>query len=77
MQRGEIQINVGDIIGKRLGKLEVILYAGMRYDDTKGGLRLRHYYLCKCDCGQKYLVQRGPLKNDLVHSCGCSNYKRR
>lgn len=69
--RGKILINVNDIIGKRLDKLEVIHYMGYGYTQTKGGLRLRHYYVCKCDCGKYIIAQRGPLKNDLYHSCGC------
>ena len=30
-QKGKVLINVNDIIGKRLGKLEVIGYAGHHY----------------------------------------------
>jgi len=36
VKRGKVLINVNDIIGKRLGKLEVISYAG-----NKGGRRGR------------------------------------
>ena len=71
MKTGKILINVEDIIGKRLGKLEVIKYVGCRYDMTAGGKRLRHYYVCKCDCGMINVVQRGQLVSEIVHSCGC------
>ena len=71
MRRGQILINVNDIIGKRLGKLEVIRYYGYMYSETKGGSKVRHFYLCKCDCGKFNYIQRGPLKNNIVHSCGC------
>ena len=71
MKRGKILINVNDIIGKRLGKLEVVKYAGFYYACTKGGYKMRHFYICKCECGNSHLVQRGPLKNDKIHSCGC------
>lgn len=71
LKRGNLLINVNDIIGKRLGKLEVISYACSKYDDTHGGERIRHYYECKCDCGNVKLIQRGQLKNEIVHSCGC------
>ena len=74
--KGKILINVKDIIGKRLGKLEVIAYAGHHYTMTKGGERMRHYYVCKCDCGRRVMIQRGPLKNDLFHSCGCERGNR-
>lgn len=71
MKKGKILINVNDIIGKRLDKLKVICYAGCNYSLTQGGPKLRHYYLCQCECGKTIIVQRGPLKNDLAHSCGC------
>ena len=68
--RGQTVINVNDIIGKHLGKLQVISYHGYSYSITHGGEKLRHYYLCQCECGRMHLVQRGPLKNDHIHSCG-------
>lgn len=71
MKNTKILINVEDIIGKRLGKLTVVQYLGYRYSMTAGGQRLRHYYVCKCDCGMINIVQRGPLLNEIVHSCGC------
>lgn len=77
MKRGKILINVNDIIGKRLGKLGVISYAGYYYVQTKGGERLRHFYICECACGNMHIVQRGPLLNDIVHSCGCGRRVRR
>lgn len=72
MKRGKTLINVNDIIGKRLGKLRVVCYANSKYDITLGGARKRHFYICECDCGRHKFVQRGPLLNDIVHSCGCS-----
>ncbi len=75
MKKGKILINVNDIIGKRLDKLEVICYVGHRYSMTKGGARMRHYYACQCECGKMAIMQRGPLKNDLFHSCGCAKHK--
>lgn len=77
MKKGEISINVNDIIGKRLGKLEVISYYGCSYSMTRGGDKLRHFYVCKCDCGNINFVQRGPLLNDKVHSCGCLKQKKK
>ena len=69
--KGKIRINVNDVIGKCLGKLEVIEYAGCKYSDTKGGLRMRHYYKCECSCGRTTIIRRASLKNELVQSCGC------
>lgn len=76
MKLGKVLINVNDIIGKRLGKLEVICYVGYKYSKTKGGERKRHYYVCKCECGNFTIIQRGPLKNEIVHSCGCLRRKK-
>ena len=76
-KRGKVLINVNDIIGKCLGKLEVISYAGHRYDATLGGDKMRHYYLVKCDCGTTKKLQRGQLTSEIVHSCGCGRRGRR
>ena len=75
-KRGNVLINVNDIIGKRLGKLEVISYVGHYYDATLGGDRMRHYYRVHCDCGTIKIVQRGQLTSEIVHSCGCGRRGR-
>lgn len=77
MKKGKILINVNDIIGKRSDKLEVVEYAGYYYALTKGGHKLRHFYICECECGNTKIVQRGPLKNEITHSCGCGRRGRR
>lgn len=71
MKKGKILINVNDIIGKRLGKLKVISYAGNKYDSTHGGSKMRHYYVVECECGTIKQVRRGQLTSEIVHSCGC------
>ena len=76
-RKGKVLINVNDIIGKRLGKLEVISYVGYRYDETLGGDRMRHYYRVHCECGTTKIVQRGQITSDNVHSCGCGRRGRR
>lgn len=76
IKRGKVLINVDDVIGKRLGKLEVISYGGHYYDKTLGGERMRHYYKVSCDCGVTKYVQRGQIKSEIVHSCGCERGKR-
>ena len=75
-KKGKVLINVNDIIGKRLGKLEVISYVGHNYDKTLGGDRMRHYYRVHCDCGTEKIVQRGQLTSEIVHSCGCCDCGR-
>lgn len=76
VKRGKVLINVNDIIGKRLGKLEVISYAGNNYDMTLGGERMRHYYIVECECGTIKIVQRGQLTSEIVHSCGCGRRRK-
>lgn len=73
--KGKILIDVNDIVGKRLGKLKVVCYSNYKYDITEGGARLRHFYVCECDCGRTKFIQRGPLINKIVHSCGCLRRK--
>lgn len=75
-KRGNISINVNDIIGKRLGKLKVISYAGHHYDNTNGGERMRHFYVVHCDCGVTKTIRRCSLVNENVHSCGCGRREK-
>ena len=75
-KRGKILINVNDIIGKRLGKLEVVHYLKRVRDITNGGERIRHYYVCKCDCGTVKIIRRSQITSEIVHSCGCLRRKK-
>ena len=77
MRKGQIHVDVNDIIGKQSGRLTVRKYFGYVYADTKGGLKMRHYYICDCECGRMNVVQRGPLLNEITHSCGCGKRGRR
>lgn len=77
MRKGKVVIDVNDVIGKRLGKLEVTRYVGNRYDMTLGGLKMRHYYECKCDCGVIKNLRRSQIIGEIVHSCGCLRIKQR
>lgn len=56
-------------IGERFGKLVII-------DDgiTKDGLR--HYSMCKCDCGNIIEVMDNKLRNGNNTSCGKCNYSK-
>lgn len=60
-KKGTIWIDKQDIVGQYLGKYKVVSYSGMYYDNTKGGLRLRHWYNCARDNGIVKFVQRGQL----------------
>lgn len=76
--RGRIKIDVNDIVGKRLGKLEVIGYAGLRYYSTNNKCKYRatHYYTARCECGEEKVVRRAQILNEIVHSCGCLRKKK-
>lgn len=74
---GTIVINKHDIVGKRFGRLYVIKYHAFRYDNTAGGDKMRHFYLCKCDCGNTLVVHRHSLINGNTKSCGCLKRKER
>lgn len=71
MKTGKIRIDVNDIIGKCSGKLKVVSYQGHSYSLTRGGYKVRHYYVCHCECGNVHIVQRAQIKNQIIHSCGC------
>lgn len=75
-KKGKVLINVNDVIGKRLGKLEVIGYAGNYYDMTAAGEKMRHAYVVRCDCGTVKKVRRSQITSEIVHSCGCSRKGR-
>lgn len=55
--------NVYDIIGERFGKLVVVNYVG--YENG------RHFYECKCDCGNTKIILRHSLVYNITKSCGC------
>lgn len=75
-EKRQIRIRTDDLIGVRVGRLEVKEYVGNKYDMTLGGPKLRHYYKCQCDCGVIKVIQRGPLLSRIIHSCGCSKRRR-
>lgn len=68
-KRGNIRINVNDIVGKRFGKLTVESYVGSYCDLTLGGEKRRHAYFVKCECGTVKMAQRGNIV--VSRSCGC------
>lgn len=57
-----------DIIGQKFGRLTVI-----KLDHIKTTYRKFYYYLCKCECGNEYVVIKGALLNGSTRSCGCYN----
>lgn len=74
--KGRILIDMHDIVGKRFVRLEVLEYDRNWYDKTAGGDRMRHSYLCQCNCGEVVHVRRQCLLNGYTKSCGCLKRKR-
>lgn len=70
-----MKINPNDLIGKKVGRLKVISYAGYKDDYSLNSkrtlLRKRHFYLCQCDCGNFVVVRRCVLQAGTTLSCGC------
>lgn len=52
-----------DWVGRQFGDLVVISYEGKR-----GG---KHFWRCRCRCGQETLVCQSNLKSGHTRSCGC------
>ena len=69
--RGSIMIDMNDIVGKTFGELKVVSYNKHWYDKTLAGDKMRHSYLCKCECGKMAIVRRQCLLNGYTKSCGC------
>lgn len=59
--------------GDKFNRLEVICFDHKR-KRTYANSRNNHYvyyYLCKCDCGKKIIVEECSLKSGNTKSCGC------
>ena len=52
-----------DLKGKRFGRLTVLEETQRR--------NYRHYWLCRCDCGNEKVVEESHLKSGHTKSCGC------
>jgi hypothetical protein len=52
-----------DITGKSFGKLTVIKQEYTKHHHT--------YWLCKCECGNEYVVRGDKIKSGHTKSCGC------
>ncbi len=59
-----------DLIGKRFGRLVVV-----EFDSINTKLRATRW-LCKCDCGNTKIVDRGLLQQRHTLSCGCLKAER-
>jgi hypothetical protein len=61
--------NIEDLAGQKFKKLTVLKLYGRRR--TKGG-QIKIRWLCRCDCGNKKVVDAGKLKSGHYIGCGCS-----
>lgn len=57
-----------DLTNKRFNKLTVVKFS--RTKNRKDG-RKRHFWICKCDCGNLTEVDADHLKSGHTTSCGC------
>ena len=65
-----MKIDVNDIVGKRFGKLVVLSFD--HKEPHKNSTGFTYYYLCKCDCGNTKVIDRGSLRRtNGTKSCGC------
>lgn len=64
-----------EIVGRKFGTLIVEGYAG--YYDKSGKGRKRHWYRCRCGCGNEYVARRDHLLEGRIISCGrCRKIER-
>ena len=57
-----------DLTGKKFGKLLVIKQSDLYKNN-------RILWVCKCDCGNEYLVRGQSLRSGKTTHCGCNRHK--
>lgn len=60
--------NLIDITGQKFGKLTVLNKLSSK--KTHNG-STKIFWICKCDCGNKYIAEGNALKSGNTQSCGC------
>lgn len=61
-----------DLIGTKVGRLEVIKKAEDRVSVDKNGYnRTKRYWLCSCECGNTCEVRQDAILGNTTKSCGC------
>lgn len=63
---------VANGVGKKYGMLTVVKYL---YSIKNGKSNLRHFVLCKCDCGIEKPIEFLALSHGKPFSCGCYSSK--
>lgn len=66
---------INALVGTQVGSWTVLSYLNKEYDMTQGGMRVRHWYLCKCTCGIVRPVRRDSLIQHNSCSCGHNRHK--
>ena len=56
--------NMVDLTGKKFNRLTALLPTNLRFDHSV-------MWLCKCDCGNEFLLSSKLLQNGHTKSCGC------
>lgn len=59
-----LKTNMVDLTGKKFNRLTAILPTDLRFDHSV-------VWLCKCDCGNEFLLSGKLLQNGHTKSCGC------
>jgi len=62
-----------DLTGIRFGHCLAIYHYGTELvgTDSKGVMKKKAIWLCRCDCGNEFLVRGNSLKTNKTTSCGC------
>jgi hypothetical protein len=62
-----------DLTGQEFGRVTVIGFAESRYQLTGTRVRrqIRHYWRCRCDCGNELEIREDQLTRGITKSCGC------
>lgn len=69
-------MDCNDVVGKRFNQIVVLSYSGRRnhtHNTIERGVRdgFTHRYLCQCDCGRTFEMDRSNVITKHKVSCGC------
>lgn len=62
------RLTIAEFGGRKFGRLTVIADAGFK--------KHRHFWLCRCDCGNQKTVVHDHLRAGHIRSCGCLAVER-
>lgn len=62
-----------DMIEKRYGKIEVVVFAGTHNFPSGSKERM---WRCRCDCGKEFIASGKNLRRNRYVSCGCEKARR-